>query len=236
MTGTLRYGGYMLRDLARGPGAIMIAAAVLAALILSRIPSLESSPAAGRYMLGWIVDRAALPFVLLATGGMVSRDLHGGYYRAVFSKPVDPVSFYLQRWLLGALIVGLSVPLFAGAVAVVVGPVPFRWTLLANVELFYLLLGGLVFLLSTFTRRDWLFALMLVLVQTILHTVRAGGISAGTIVNTVYAVLPPFHLVGIEADPPAGADLAYVVLYGGGLVLGALALLRWRAMGSGGRA
>lgn len=235
MIGTLRYAGWMLRDLGRGAGAVMLGVAALTAFAVSRFPAPPSDPIAARQVLSLIVGQAALPFVLLATGGLVSSDLRNGYYRGLFSKPVDAAIFYLQRWLLGALVVAASVPLLAVAIGIGVGTVPFRWSLVANLELLYLLLGGLVFFLSTFVRRDWLFALVVFLLQTVMHGLSSGGLTFGPVAGAIYTVLPPFHLLELGAPPPQGANLAHVVGYGTTLVLGALALLRWRAMGSGGR-
>jgi hypothetical protein len=101
--------------------------------------------------------------------------------------------------------------------------------------LLYLVLGGLVFLLSTITRRDWLLAIVLIAFQTALGVARASGIADGPVATALHAILPPFQLVGVRGPPPLGAELAHAVGYGAALLLGALGLLQWRPLARGAR-
>ena len=55
-------------------------------------------------------------------------------------------------------------------------------------------------------------------------------------VNAVYRVLPPFHLLDPGADVLTGRPLIHVVAYGIGMLALALLLLVQRPLGSGGRA
>jgi ABC-type transport system involved in multi-copper enzyme maturation permease subunit len=232
----LRYAGWMARDVAMGPGAVMLAIAALATFVLSRITSMPEGAAQAADVLRGILDQAAKPIILLATGGMVSGDLHTGYYRSIFSKPVSPPLYYLQRWLVGAAAVLLFVPVMAAGISLRLGSYPFSLELVVQLLLQYLLLGGLVFFLSTLTRRDWLLALLAATLQLILHAIQNAGAHLGTLGSTIYHVLPPFHLTDLGAPPPTGGDLLYVLLYGGTLVLAALAVLHARPLGVGGRA
>ena len=231
----LRYAGWMARDVALGPGAIMFAVAALVALILSRMSSGPTSPAGVATLITTIVDQAAVPFVLLATGSIVSSDLTHGFYRSYFSKPVSPVAYYLQRWLLGAVAVGLFIPLLAAGVALSTGMFEAPAVLFAKAGLLYLMLGGLVLLLSTVTRRDWIFALVVTVAQSILHGLHDAGV-LGAAAELAYRALPPLHFANVKMPLPHGADLAHALAYGLALLLAGLAMLRWRPLGSGGRA
>ena len=229
-----RYAPWMARDLAGGAGLIMLAVVAIGTFILARSGvGTGSESAAG--VLATIVSQAAVPFVLLATGGMVSADLRQGYYCTLFTKPVSPVAYYLQRWLLGAALVALFPLLMAAGIALTTHAFAFSWAMLGQVGLLYLLLGGLVFFLSTLTRRDWLLALLVYILQAVVHGLKSGGALFGWLGNTLDAVLPPFHLCDVRGPLPEGAALAHLLLYSGGLVGAALLLLWRRPMGSGGR-
>ena len=231
----LRYAGWMARDIATGPGAIMVAVALLVTFILWRMTNIPSSHGDVSGLVRAIVDQAAMPFVLLATGGIVSGDLVNGYYRSYFSRPVSPVAYYLQRWLLGAAAVLLFIPILAAGIALRTGTFAAPAALFAKVGLLYLMLGGLVLLASTLTRRDWIVALVIYVFQSILHSIAAAP-TPGATVRTLHAILPPFHAASVKAPMPEGAALLHPLLYGLGLVLAALAVIRWRPLGSGGRA
>lgn len=73
------------------------------------------------------------------------------------------------------------------------------------------------------------------LAQSALAGARASGLWSGPVASAAYAVLPPFHLVGLSRPLAQGSELAYAALYGVGLLLAALAVLRWRALGAGAR-
>jgi hypothetical protein len=49
-------------------------------------------------------------------------------------------------------------------------------------------------------------------------------------------LLPPFHLVDPSTTLLTGSDLVHVIGYGGGMLVAALLLLKYRPLGSGGRA
>ena len=231
----LRYAGWMARDVVAGPGAIMVAVAVLVAFVLWRMTSVPSSADDVAGLVRAIVDQAAMPFVLLATGAIISSDLTNGYYRSYFSRPISPVAYYLQRWLLGAAAVLLFIPLVATGIALRTGTFAAPGILFVKLGLLYLLLGGLVLLLSTLTRRDWILALVVYVFQSILHGIAQGPVP-GPALRAVHAILPPFHVASVRAPFPGTAPTIHAVLYGVGLLVAALAVIRWRPLGSGGRA
>jgi hypothetical protein len=230
----LRYLGWMARDVLLGTGLIMLAVAGLVAFGMSRMSTDVVDAESAQAMLRGILSQSLLPLTLVATGRIVSGDLANGYYRSYFARPVAPPFFYLQRWLLGGVALLAYVPLAALAVSIrapglTAGPEHFR-----RAGLVYLLVGGTVFLLSTVTSRDWLGAALLYVMQAILNMLHTNEIGLGAAARFVYRLLPPFHIAGLAA--PSAGELRHAVGYGVLLVLAALAALRWRPLGSGGRA
>jgi hypothetical protein len=101
--------------------------------------------------------------------------------------------------------------------------------------LLYLVLGGLVFLLSTITRRDWLLAIVVVLWQAALEAARSAGIAHGPLAKLLIAILPPFQLVGLRGPMPGWGGLLYAIGFGALLLGAALAVLQWRPLARGAR-
>lgn len=231
----LRYVGWMTRDVLLGLGLIMGGIVALTVFGMSRV-EITLTSASGHTIATQLLRQTLFPLVLVATAGIVSGDLSQGYYRAWFSRPVSPPLFYLQRWLLGGVAILAFVPAISLAIATRSRAMQVSADHLVKAALLYLLLGGTVFLLSTLTRRDWLFAALLYAMEVVLHFLRSSGAQLGAVGRLVYAILPPYHVASIERPVPAGAELWAALAWGSGLVLAALALLRWRPLGSGGRA
>ncbi|MEO8200390.1 MAG: hypothetical protein ABI679_07715 [Gemmatimonadota bacterium] len=230
----LRYLPWMLRDLLLSQGLVLLTIGVLGALILSRITPAPLPSDAAPMVLG-AVRQMSWPFILFCVASIVSADRLQGYYRTTFVRPVNPSAYYLSRFLLGGLMVGLLAPVMTAAMAIAVGPIPLSWSMIARLEMLYLLLGGAVFLASTLTRADWLFAILVFIVQSVLHGLSQNHVVLPAFWNFIAMILPPFHLTSLDQPMPPGPQLAHVLLYGLGFVLAALAVLRWRPLGSGGR-
>ncbi len=230
-----RYAGWMARDLAAGPGLPMAVLTVLAALLTSRLQVLGPAGDAARAACLVVLDWTAIALTLLATGGLVSADFAIGHQRTLFAKPVSPPLYYLQRWLLGLVAVLVGAAVVAETIAARFGePLPGA-AFVARLALLYLVVGGLVFLLSTVTRRDWLAAAVLLAWQAALGGIRSMGFAQGPVGTVLHAVLPPIHLVGLSGPLPGGAELALVLGYGVTLLLGSLAVLEWRPLARGAR-
>ena len=230
-----RYLGWMTWDVVRGPGVVMFAVGVLAALLINSLTVVTNgSGGETRVFLG-ILDFVVTIFAIVGTAGMVSSDFAMGYYRTLFARPVSPPLYYFQRWLLGGALavlvatgVGLAAALRMGA-ELPIGRV------MSQAALCYLLLGGLVFLLSTITRRDWLIAVLVLAAYSALGLARALGAAGTGVAAVLYAVLPPLELVDVSDPVPSGRDLAYVLAYGSALVAAALAVIRFRPLARGAR-
>ena len=231
----LRYAGWMTRDALLGIGLVVAAIVALTVFGMSRVET-TVTPATARMIATQLLRQSLLPLVLVATAGIVSGDLSHGFYRAWFSRPVSPPLFYLQRWLVGAAAIIAYVPAVSLAIATRSRQFQVSGDHVAKAALLYLLLGGTVFLMSTLSRRDWLLATLLYVTEVVLHFVRSSGAQLGLVGRAAYAILPPYHVGSVEQPVPTGTALWTALAYGLGLVLAALAILRWRPLGSGGRA
>jgi hypothetical protein len=230
-----RYAGWMSWDLVRGPGIVMLIVGVLAAVLINSLTVVTSSGAGETAVFLAILDFAVTIFALLATGGMVSTDFAMGYYRPLFARPVSPPLYYLLRWLLGGVLALTVTAVVALAAALRMGAdLPLGRALL-QAALSYLLIGGLVFVLSTFTRRDWLIAILIIAAYTSLGFARALGVAGSGAAAVLYDILPPLDLVDMADPLPSGRSLVYVLLYGIGLVGAALLVLRFRPLARGAR-
>ena len=234
-----RYAPWLTRDVASTAGVLYAVITAIVCVIVWRL-----SRAAGGAMGSDVVMFQQQAFkntltvaVLIATGGMVSNDLHGGFYRAYFSKPIPTWWYYLQRWIIGGVFVLLIPVLFGAGLMLVLrnghGITP---ALLGTIALGYLLIGGTVFVLSVFTRRDWLLVFILVTSQRAMASLMTMNLPVSKALKTIWQALPPYHLIDPGAAPLTGRPLMHVLAYGLSLVALALVLLRFRPLGSGGRA
>jgi hypothetical protein len=222
-------------DMARGPGLLM-AFVVVASVLLLRGSAGPGDGDAALKALHVVVDQTSLIFVLVLTNRIVSGDRDSGYYRAYFAKPVDPVVFYLAKWIVGLLALLLFALVMSVALGVIFRTVPFDAPMLGQLAMQYGLGGGLILLLSTVIRQDGIVAAVVVAVQSILHGLTSQmGADLGLQWRVLHGILPPFYLASPGQPLPVRADLAHVLLYAAGLVVAACVVIRLRPMGSGGR-
>jgi hypothetical protein len=230
----LRYLPWMVRDLAVAQGAVLAAFGVLTWLIMRSIDP-PPSPADGPGMVLTVLQQLALIFLLYCSAAIVSNDRVHGYYRSFFSRPLSPPGYYFSRWLLGGIVYILLAPIMSLGLTLAIGSFPFDWSLIGKLALDYLLLGGLIFFFSAFLRGDWLFGLMVFVLQSVLFSLRRGGLDLPAIWDFVVTILPPFHLINLGRPLPTGTPLLHVLLYGSALLTAGLILLRVRPLGAGGR-
>jgi len=234
-----RYAGWMARDAAIRPGLACLVIAALFAFVATRVPT-QFTEASVRDFLVRTVGQFDWLVVLIATAGMVSWDRASGFYRSLFSQPVNPGLYYLQRWLIGGVAVAAFVPLASLAMFAVSGHLTYSGPLLERLLLKYLLLGGLTFALSTAVRVDWLIAFLIQILQGVLYGLEKAGAPISGFTKALSHALPPLQFTSTGFMSPAGypssSDLTHVLLYGFGLLAIGFAVLTLRPMGSGGRA
>jgi hypothetical protein len=93
--------------------------------------------------------------VLIALNGIVSNDRKMGYYRFLFSKPVNPVLYYAQLFLVYMIGVIASMLVLSSLLKTILPAFSIPHFLLYT-ALIYIAMGGIGFFLSVATRYDWL--------------------------------------------------------------------------------
>lgn len=93
--------------------------------------------------------------VLIAVNGIVSTDRKLGYYRFLFSKPLNPVLYYAQVFFVGMLGVIACVIVLASVLHSLL-PVFSVVNFVLYTALIYIAMGGIGFFVSVATRFDWL--------------------------------------------------------------------------------
>ncbi len=239
-----RYLPWLARTVAVGPLALFAVAAVMVAIVLWRFhlaqPGAPVPSAGGIQGATWSVVLTVA--VLIATGGVMGTDVQRGYYRSLFSKPMAPEWYYAQRFLVGAAAVLVTPLIYGVALRLLLHTTDFGWSgaLFAGIGLALLLTGGATLLFSTITSRDWLVVFLLVFLQgrlaALVEMSQRFNAPVPAWVVWIWRVLPPFHLIRTTAPGLHGSELVHVVAYGAGMMLAALLIMRYRPLGSGGRA
>jgi hypothetical protein len=235
MNAMVRYLPRLAADYLLTRGGMVLAVGVallLPVLVTTRIASPEVvTPEFLRTALGSFLQNVLTFLVLVAAAGLVGNDVRQGFYRLLFAKPVSPTSYYAAAF--GVMLTGVFVVmlLLTGLYALVATPVwPGR--ALADVMVRALLLGGLVFAFSRFTRLDWLLGFFVLLLGGLLRTQFPRDESAAGAV--LHVLLPPDLPASLfPAAGPLWGPIAWAVGYGL-LGLGAgLAAVRFVPLGAG---
>ncbi|HZM26620.1 MAG TPA: hypothetical protein VFB89_04650 [Gemmatimonadales bacterium] len=230
-----RYAGWMVRDFAAGPAILMVVLSGLALLVVRNLQVVGPSGNADLAVCFVALDWTTMSLTLVATAGLVSGDFSQGHQRTLFAKPLNPSLYYLQRWLIGGVAVGVATLPIAYAIASRFAVPVIGLGFFARLALLYLVLGGLVFLLSTITRRDWLVAIVLIAWQAALGAAHSAGLAHGPLTEALIAILPPFQRIGLRGPTPEFAGLVHALGYGALLLGAALAVLQWRPLARGAR-
>lgn len=167
--------------------------------------------------------------VLIALNGIISTDRKLGYYRFMFAKPVSPVRYYGQLFVvhLVGLLSGMVV--LAGVFFLVAGRFNV-WNLVLYTSLIYVALGGIGFFISAASKYDWVTLAAVWVGSRILRALYGNGDDWK---SKAVDLLPPVHKVDTVAgsiiatgSAPLG-DVTWLVGYGAlFFVLGLLVLQR----------
>lgn len=176
----------------------------------------------------------------LAAQGLAARDRRRGFDRVLFARPMSPVRYYAQAFLVAGfgvvLLAGVAAELFAVAIqAVSVAGV------MAYVALAWLTIGGLGFALAAVTRYHAVVLVLLVGGALLVNRYVSGSeatADTGRLGAAVQYLLPPVHIVaalrqpfarGVAVDP---AVLAWPVGFGVVCVAAGMFALRRRPFAS----
>ncbi|MEK6612349.1 MAG: hypothetical protein AABZ29_06180 [Gemmatimonadota bacterium] len=156
--------------------------------------------------------------VLMAMNGVVALDRQKGYFRFFFSKPVPVTGFYVSAFVIHLAFATAAAGALAAAIGQYSSPQPILGTALACV-LTFILLGSLMFLLSTLTYQDGI-VFIAVWVGTLLMRQIEPALGAGHWLHTAVRFLPPTHRLDAVRDalytaqPYQVNDVWHVLAYG----------------------
>jgi ABC-type multidrug transport system permease subunit len=172
----------------------------------------------------------------VAAVGVISADRQQGYFRFLFSKPVNVLAYYAQTYILHAIVFVLTF----GVIVWAFGAYTVHFSVHRSMEaavLTFVLIGGMGLLLGALTRYDaagliafYVLALMLQQLMAAPNGLKDGGLPAWLVATA--KALPPVakldhlrdHLyAGTAIDLP---ELWHVLGYGGGAALLGFILLR----------
>lgn len=245
----VRYLSWLTRDAVLWPGRFFALAAVGVCLLVWRFAARMHVPKPGELRVNsrpgpLVTDVSQLiqvgvwntcltVAILMTVGTIIGTDLERGYFRTWFSKPMSPLWFYLQRFLIGAvLIVACPLVLGIGLMLATGGSTGVTADLMAQIGLGYLLVGSAAALASRFMSKGYLLVFLLSVMQNVLHTIAIRDFLPGWVLE-LHRLLPPFYLLQPGQPVPHGGELWHIVGYGGGMLLLVLVLLRTRPLGSG---
>jgi hypothetical protein len=163
--------------------------------------------------------------VLIAVNGIVSTDRKMGYYRFLFSKPVNPILYYAQAFFV--YMAGVVACMFVlSRILQTILPTFSIVNYLLYTALIYVAMGGIGFFLSVATRYDWLSLAAVWLGARILRTTWG---PKNDWRSKAVELLPPVHKLDEVANSLIGTGSAHASdvlwLLGYGALFFALGLL-----------
>ncbi|MFL5484858.1 MAG: hypothetical protein ACJ793_04430 [Gemmatimonadaceae bacterium] len=163
--------------------------------------------------------------VLIAVNGIVSTDRKSGYYRFLFSKPVNAALYYVQLFFVYMMGV-LAVMFVLASLLRTIFPAFSILNLLMYAALIYIAMGGIGFFLSVATRYDWLTLAAVWLGSRLLRAVYGAKPDWR---SKAVELLPPVHKLDDVANTLIGKGTAVTSdvlwLFGYGALFFALGLL-----------
>jgi hypothetical protein len=190
MSIVLRYLPRYLADhlLTRG-AAMFVVGAALGLPVLLAAGTQRTDPEALRALLVQVIGTTTVFLILIATAGIVGGDLRQGYYRFILSRPLSPVAYYGLAFAASQLSFLAVLFAFTGIFAVLRGPIWPGLRPFAGWSISFVLLGSLVFVVSRFSRLDWLFGIFaLMLGEVVRDRWPPDGSIPGAVLNVL---LPP---------------------------------------------
>jgi hypothetical protein len=244
------YAGLQLRDYFVGRAWLAVGATAIAAWAYAATQGLTWAafdPAGGidaraqlQRAFDFVLAVFAFTGAVLAAQGLVAKHRRRGYDRVIFSRPLSPVRYYGQGFVMGGLGAIVLGSVAAEIYAVAVHPVSVLGVA-AYVALGWLAIGGLALLLSTLTALHAPLLLIMIAADISLDryvtALRASGGDTSLLEGLQFA-LPPGHVVASLSPSFARGDivdpraLVWPIAFGVVCLLAALVLLRRRPFGS----
>lgn len=240
-----RYLPWMLRDYStnQGPATLIVMLLIGYAAIQPAMRAAASGvlgePEMTEELVLQLLRSFASPLAFLgtlfATNGIIANDRKLGFYRFLFSKPLNPLAYYTVTFAVYGIGLLIVTTLLVSVAALALEPV-FPVELFLVIAWMYLAYGGVGFLLSAAWRFDWLSLVTVVLGSNIAW--RLWGESDSPLRVLLY-LLPPFHresriydwIGRPEAEVPWSIML-WIGGYGVACLLLGLVVLRKRPLGT----
>jgi hypothetical protein len=238
LTSLARYSLWQFRDFAVERGvAILIIGFLWGYALIEPIRRTVGAAGTGSSSPLWVValqiSSAIVSLsVLIALNGIVSADRKAGYYRFLFSKPVNPVLFYAQLFFVYMVGV-IAAMLVLSSLLHKILPTFSIPHFLVYTALVYVAMGGIGFFLSVATRYDWLTLAAVWLGARVLRSIYGAGNDWR---SKLVELLPPVHKLDDVANSLIGTGSAHmpdvIWLFGYGALFFALGLaaLRWGSL------
>jgi hypothetical protein len=220
--GLARYSLWQVRDFALERGiAILLIGFLWGYAFISPLRSTMAAQMTNQGSPVWIftvqIASAIVSLaVLIAVNGIVSTDRKMGYYRFLFSKPVNPILYYAQLFFV--YMAGVVASMFVlSRILQTILPTFSIVNYLLYTALIYVAMGGIGFFLSVATRYDWLSLAAVWLGARILRTTY--GDKADWRSKAV-ELLPPVHKLDevanslIGTGTANGSDVLWLLGYG----------------------
>lgn len=166
---------------------------------------------------------------MVAVSGVIALDRERQYFRFLFATPVRPWAFYLQRYVVTALLFTAVMMLLPLGYSAVVADVPVLGVGAASL-LYVLLYGSLAMLCGALLNRDGVAFIAVVILGNVLQDIP--DTVAPAWLRALGDALPPFSAAGnlrealLRGTALDRGDLLHVVLYGVAMLVAALFIVR----------
>ncbi|HZS61038.1 MAG TPA: hypothetical protein VFA43_17315 [Gemmatimonadaceae bacterium] len=189
-----RYAQWQLRDYVIGPGGITLLFVLLLIWLTASTRSMQGGEA-HRPPLDWLVTFVAILGSIFATTGLVSDDRSRNYYRFLFAKPMEPLGYYGQAFVLRGIVVVVIAAFVAAVATVITFPISVVGAIIYT-AIFYVFVGGITICQSTVWRFAWAGSLGMFLVSKLAALMASPQTGVQQPWRTVWIVLhwvlPPF--------------------------------------------
>ncbi|MBX9928695.1 MAG: hypothetical protein K2X99_07240 [Gemmatimonadaceae bacterium] len=178
---------------------------------------------------------AVIWFAAVASAtGVAATDRERGTVRFLFSKPIDPASYYLAQWC----VAGAGTLLLAGLGAALLRAAGIHGSLLGTLGAMasaWLLLGGVGFLVNQLINRDGVLYVALIVISFVSRSEAASAVLPRWVTKGGVALLPLNELDRVrqalyQSDAPLTHDLVHVLAYGAVAFVAGLLVLQRRAL------
>jgi hypothetical protein len=177
-----------------------------------------------------VLGLAILLGALILMNQTVAVDRDRQHVRFLFAHQVSPWRFYLQRFLVSALLFtafSALMPIGFSALFTEVATLP----VLKTAAMYAVLVGGLGTLAAAITHRDGLIIILVLAGASLLQQLEAVSRIPAWLARVAVS-LPPFHLAGeirqawLRGTEVATGDVAHVLAYGVGMLIAALVIIK----------